>query len=104
MSKITQIYSPYGTGPDGELIASKSIKVDDLYGVIYPDSTEPMQSLDATTYSVKDISSKLAELLKEEEGKESLNLEEDLSPEVVTFLGSLLKLYIYKDFFSSLRI
>ena len=104
LSKITQIYSPYGTGPDGELIASKSIKVDDLYGVIYPDSTEPMQSLDATTYSVKDISSKLAELLKEEEGKESLNLEEDLSPEVVTFLGSLLKLYIYKDFFSSLRI
>ena len=103
LRKITQVYSPYAIGPDGELIASKSFKIDDLYQVIYPETPEPLQILDAETLSAADLSAKLAECAQE--GAEgSVDVDKVIGSEAMAFLGKLLKIYTYKDFFALLRL
>ncbi|QDZ23339.1 hypothetical protein A3770_10p58570 [Chloropicon primus] len=103
LTKITQVYSKYGTGPDGELIASKVLGVSDMYNVAYPETPEPLQILDAKTFSEAQVSSKLTECM--EEGSEAtVDVGKALSLDASAFLGKLLQRYMYKDFFSLLRL
>ena len=103
LAKITQVYSQYETGPDGELIAKNTLKVGDIYRVIYPESAEPLKTLDATTFTESDVKSKLAECM-DEDSKDAININKVVSSNGLAFLSKLLQVYIYKDFFSLLRL
>ena len=103
LAKITQVYSQHETGPDGELIARNTLKVGDIYRVIYPESAEPLKTLDATTFTESDVKSKLAECM-DEDSKDAININKVVSSNGLAFLSKLLQVYIYKDFFSLLRL
>ena len=70
--------------------------------MVYPETPEPLQILDADTYSQEDFSAMLAECI-EEEGT-GVNVEELLSSDSIKTVGKLLKGYVYMDFFALLNL
>ena len=59
--------------------------------------------MDATTFTESDVKSKLAECM-DEDSKDAININKVVSSNGLAFLSKLLQVYIYKDFFSLLRL